>query len=194
MTLIWKRIQSRLICNKFYTVQLRNLFTIRKTFRPRHSKENIPREFVLIYENSLKNFISPCRLVSSGASVITIGFTVKFVLENYDTLQHWEKFCLASVCLFCLFFIFLANKLLNYYLIRIYYDEGTNMFIAIYHNFFGLSRQLKYSVFDLKLLQTPVANSLHIKSNVNIKGKTFHLRASDFILPKYYNWHIGKMG
>ncbi|XP_013075826.2 uncharacterized protein LOC106062105 [Biomphalaria glabrata] len=181
--------------NKLFKLKLRHLFSLRSTqsYKPCHSKDKVSQKFDLIYENSLKYFIVPCRLISTAASITTMGLAAYHGVQNHNSLQQWEKYTLAGLCCFSVLSILLVNKLTSYYITRIYYNQETDTFIGIIHSFFGTSRQLKYCSLDLKNMKLPLKkSSIHLQSNFNANGKTYFVKANDFVMPKYYNWHLGQ--
>lgn len=114
------------------------------------------------------------------------------MLTNQESLQQWEMFTMSGMCIFPLFILVFVNIISRYYLLRIYSNKDMTQFIGISHSFLGLVGQIKYSPSDLKPIQSTNKNiSTYIKSNVVIKGRRLHLRATDFVLPKYYNLHTG---
>ncbi|CAL1539386.1 unnamed protein product [Lymnaea stagnalis] len=178
----------------FSSTKCQGILSLRQTklFQPRNEKDKVPQDFVLIYENSLKNVIDPCRAVSTSMCFVTFGVASIYMLTNQENLQPWEIYTISGMCLFPLIILFFVNIISRYYLLRIYSNKDMTKFIGIYRSLMGLIRQIQYSPSDLKPIQSTNKNiSTYIKSNVLIKGRRLHLRATDFVMPKYYNLHTG---
>lgn len=124
-------------------------------------------------------------------STASAGLSFGSLLQRLGNFQSWDTYILSGVCLLSLFTVVFVNVMFRYYLIRIYFKKDNSHFIGVYYSFLGNVRQVRYSATDVKTLYQSVPDSAHAKCNVRIGGRTFHLRGEDFVLPKYYNIHLG---
>ncbi|XP_005091308.1 uncharacterized protein LOC101856556 [Aplysia californica] len=165
--------------------------TRRQTFKPQYARDKVEKTYDLVYENALKHILGPCRLLSTVAGLASAGGSVYALLTYSGMMEGWDVFALVSVFGISVVSVGVFNWIARYYLTRIYFNADKELFVGVYHTLLGRVKQIKYSTADLRLIQTPeVSAKLHLKSNVIIKDRTFHLKGSDFLLPKYYNMHL----
>ncbi|CAG5125637.1 unnamed protein product [Candidula unifasciata] len=161
------------------------------SFHPQHKKDNIPKDYILIYENRLRKIIGPARVVSTITGLATAAMCLEYIVNFPETMEAWNIYVVSGTCVFSLFIVVFMNLMFRYYLLRIYASEDSQRFIGVYHGFFGNLKQVKYSSSDLTAIRHPTSQSLQVKCNVYLNGRMFHLRDKDFVLPKYFNMHLG---
>ncbi|XP_059167969.1 uncharacterized protein LOC131949993 [Physella acuta] len=169
-------------------------FKSKQTFRPKHDKDKVPKEFIIVYENSQKSIIAPSRIISTGFCFISFGMALNTVLNHQEGGDKTELYISLIACIMSLSIVVFVNVISRFYLTRIYFSKDNNTFIGISNNFWGLRKQIKYSKEDIKPVWfSSLKGQQYAKKNVRIHGRTFHLRANDFTVPKYFNMHIGQV-
>ena len=170
----------------------RQLFTLHKTlhFRPQYNKDGVPKTYTLIYENSQGPLLSISRVLSTAGGISGAGVAIWYLIDSWEQLQPSQLYVLSGACLLCAAAAVSVNVIARFYLARIYMNEAEGHFIGIRQSFFSRISQMDYS---LKDVQPPVQDKgkpIHSKTTVRIKDRNFHIRAADFIIPKYYNVHL----
>lgn len=171
-------------------------FNSKQSFRPKHDKDKVPKEFIIVYENSQKNVIAPSRIISTGFCLVSFGMAFIFntVVHHQEGSDKTELYISLTACVMSLLTVVFVNVISRFYLTRIYFSKDTNQFIGISNNFWGFVKQIKYSKEDIKLVRVSSQKvQEYAKRNVKIHGRRFHLRANDFIVPKYFSMHIGQV-
>ncbi|GFR81221.1 hypothetical protein ElyMa_004065100 [Elysia marginata] len=170
----------------------RQFFNLHKPlhFRPQYSKDKVPVNYSLVYENSQGPLLNISRVLSTVGGTSGAGMALWYLVDSWGQLQSWQLYALSGACLFCVTAVVSVNIIAKFFLTRIYMNESEGKFIGIYKSFFGRLSQINYSLEDVQPPMQEKVKPTHSKATVRVKDRHFHLRAADFIIPKYYNVHL----
>ncbi|RUS76403.1 hypothetical protein EGW08_015833 [Elysia chlorotica] len=173
-------------------IHRRQIFTLRKTlhFRPQYNKDGVPKTYLLVYENSQGALLSISRVLSTAGGLSGAGVAMWYLIDRWEQLQPWQLYALSGAFLLCVAAVTSVNIIARFYLMRIYMNEPKGKFIGIHQSFLGRLGQIHYSVKDVQPPVRGKGKPIHSKATVKVKDRNFHIRASDFIIPKYYNAHL----
>ncbi|XP_012940406.1 uncharacterized protein LOC106012328 [Aplysia californica] len=162
----------------------------KRSFVPKYKVDGISRDFRLIYESNLKNWITSFRLTVTLTGMISTGVIV-FGLQTQPekrTTGEIQTLCCAVALLFII--VIVTNVVARQFFTRIYYNPSSKCFIAVRRTSFGRLEQLKYTAKDVQS-KFVEGSDIHEGTQVTIMGRKCHLNASDFISPSFYNVHLG---
>ena len=170
----------------------RQIFTLNKTlhFRPQYSKDGVPKTYTLVYENSQGPLLSISRILSTLGGISGAGMALWYLLDGWEQLESWQIYALGGSFLFCAAAVVSVNVIARFYLVRIYLNEIEGRFIGIHQSFVGRLGRIEYCLEDVQPPVRDKSKPIHSKTTVRVKDRSFHIRAADFILPKFYNAHL----
>lgn len=165
--------------------------TMRKSMVAKHRKDGVPKDYELVFTNALSKILGPCRLASTALGALTVLTSSGSLLFYWPNMSTMDTVLLSVATLVTFPTVILVNFLSRRYFLRIYFNSKINTFVGINRNFIGSLNKITYSPLNIKAISSLKKDSYIDKSNIKIFGQTFHIKARDFILPKYYNMHTG---
>lgn len=164
-------------------------------FLPQYEKDKVPRNFNLIYQSSIRHWITITRMGMGFLTACVCGlasFHISQMTLSLETLMTLEGGFVCSVPFISTAMFVALNMLCRNVIVRIYYDPESERFISIRRTSLGQLRQLNYTVDDIssRKVNKALTSETWDTATLKIKDTSAFLLSSDFLSMPFYNLHV----
>ena len=163
-------------------------------FRPQHKKDDVSKEYSIIYVNNLTRTNFYAQIVIYSLSVPTLLWSAYTCAKHYQDIPfNLTATSPAMGGILYIMFTGLLVTVLNFIcrrsIYRIYHNPETDHFVAILQNWYMAKYQLPFSIDETRYQKPSLRNGFI--GNIEIKGRQFFVVGTDFKQPAYYNRLMG---
>lgn len=177
-----------------------------KKLTPLYSKDSVPRDYEIIYQSEAGEKQSRLFLVIAVVILSYASFFIYLLLYFTDEWNFFQKsnipfldleiptltLQIMTTLTFCILIIaYKISAFARLLVKRIYESPCKSKYIGILKKNAFRTERVEFDMSDVKNSNLSM-QSLIKKGNINIKGRSCLVFASDFTVPKYFNQFVGE--
>ncbi|KAH3774076.1 hypothetical protein DPMN_175447 [Dreissena polymorpha] len=172
---------------------------LESSFKSQHKRDGVSKDFVLVFSKTNQNYYTigiPCVWILGGVFLAGAGYAIQNILDtdpiqresvsinNSGPIDPLETICVFSV--FTLTFLVGLAKISKSMVLRMYYKEDINKFIAVVLRYGIFRRKINFSPAEIKHKKLQKFSGIY-----EVKGQQFNALQNEFLNVRYFNIFTG---